>query len=76
MKLLGAGFYVEYSHLVSSLTGVPLIWLDSERVLTQKSNGEIVIVTVDGSIVPVVNIDLSHLDYTPSWLSGASRASF
>jgi hypothetical protein len=76
MKLLGEGFYVEYSPLSSSMTGVPLIWLDSERVLTQKSNGEIVIVTVDGSIVPVVNIDLSHLDFDQSGWKGALKAKF
>ena len=76
MKLLGEGFYVEYSPLSSSMTGVPLIWLDSERVLTQKSNGEIVIVTVDGSMVPVVNIDLSHFDFDQSGYTGALHASF
>lgn len=74
MKLIRVGFYVEYSPLASSLPGVPLIWLDSERVLTQKSNGEIVIVTVDGSMVPVVNIDLSHLDFAPSGMKGALKA--
>lgn len=76
MKLLGEGFYVEYSPLSSSMNGVPLIWLDSERVLTQKSNGEIVIVTVDGSIVPVVHIDLSHLDFAPSGWKGTLKAKF
>ncbi len=76
MKLLGVGFYVEYSPLASSHSGVPLMWLDNERVLTQKSNGEIVIVTVDGSMVPVVNIDLSHIDFMPSGSTGALHASF
>ncbi len=74
-ELLGEGFYVEYSPLSSSLAGVPLLWLDNERVLTQKSNGVIVIVTVDGSVVPVVNIDLSNLDSAPSSSKGALRAS-
>ncbi len=76
MEMLGAGFYVEYSPLASSLSGVPLMWLDNERVLTQKSNGEIVIVTVDGSMVPVVNIDLSDLDSAPSGSTGALHAPF
>jgi hypothetical protein len=76
MKLLGEGFYVEYSPLSSSLTGVPLIWLDTQRVLTQKSNGEIVIVTIDGSVAPVVNIDLSHFDFGQSGYTGALHASF
>ena len=74
-ELLGEGFYVEYSPLSSSLAGVPLLWLDNERVLTQKSNGVIIIVTVDGSLVPVVNIDLSDFDSAPSGSKGALRAS-
>lgn len=74
-EMLGEGFFVEYSPLASSMLGVPLFWLDSERVLTQKSNGEIIIVTVDGSVVPVVNIDLSQLDFAPAGMTGAARAS-
>lgn len=75
MRQLGAGFYLEYSFLASTISGVPLMWLDNERVLTQKSNGEIFIVKVDGSIEPVVNIDLSQIDSAPSGLSGALHAS-
>jgi hypothetical protein len=75
-EMLGEGFLVEYSPLSSSLAGVPLLWLDYERILTQKSNGEIVIVTVDGSIVPVVQIDLSQMDFAPTGMTGAARASF
>lgn len=75
-EMLGEGFYVEYSPLVASLLGVPLLWINSERVLSQKSNGEIVIVTVDGSIAPVVQIDLSQLDFAPTGMTGATRASF
>ena len=74
-ELLGEGFYVEYSPLSSSLAGVPLLWLDNERVLTQRSNGVIVIVTVDGSEVSVVNIDLSDFDFAPSGSKGALRVS-
>ena len=73
-ELLVEGFYVEYSPLSSSLAGVPLLWLDNERVLTQESNGVIVIVTIDGSVVPVVNIDLSDFDSAPSGSKGALHA--
>ena len=73
-EMLGEGFFVEYSLLSSSRSGVPLLWLDNERVLTQKSNGEIVIVTIEGSVTPVVNIDLNHLDYAPSEYKGALKA--
>lgn len=71
MKLLGDGFYVEYSVLASTIGGVPFLWLDNERILTQTSNGEIVILTVNGSIEPVVSVDLSPFESDISWLSGA-----
>lgn len=74
-EMLGEGFFVEYSPLSSSFAGVPLLWLDKERILTQKSNGEIVIVTVYGTVVPLVNIDLSDFDSAPSGSKGALRAS-
>jgi hypothetical protein len=73
-EMLGEGFFVEYSLLSSSRSGVPLLWLNNERVLTQKSNEEIVIVTIEGSVTPVVNIDLNHLDYAPSEYKGALKA--
>jgi len=74
-ELLGEGFYVEYSPLSSSLAGVPLLWLDNERILTQKANGVIIIVTLDGSVEPMVSIDLSDFDSAPSGSKGALRAS-
>lgn len=70
-ELLGEGFYVEYSPLSSLLFGVPLLWLDNERILTLKANGVIVIVSVDGSVTPVVNIDLSEFDFAPIGSKGA-----
>lgn len=76
IKLLGTGFYVEYSPLSSLLFGVPLMWLDNERILTQKSNGEIVILAVDGTMVPVVNIDLSDFDFAPVGSTGALNTHF
>ena len=74
-ELLGEGFYVEYSPLSSSLAGVPLLWLDNERILTQKANGVIVIVTLDGSVDPLVSIDLSDFDSAPTGSKGALHAS-
>lgn len=70
-ELLGEGFYVEYSPLSSLLHGVPLLWLDKQRILTQMANGVIVFVSVDGSVTPVVNIDLSEFDFAPIGSKGA-----
>ena len=72
---IATGFYIRYSGLASTIRGVPLMWLDNQRVLTQKSNGEIVIVKIDGSIESVVTIDLSQIDSAPSGLAGALSAS-
>ena len=70
-ELLAEGFYVEYSPFSSLLWGVPLLWLDNQRILTQKANGVMVIVTVDGSMIPVVNIDLNDYDFAPPDSKGA-----
>lgn len=55
-KLLGSGFYVQSDISSSGTSRPPLFWLDNERVLTQKNNGEIVVLGIDGKITPVVKI--------------------
>ena len=57
-SVLGRGFHWERS-VLSSTEGeqdVPLLWLDEQRILTQRRNGELVIVRLDGSVQPVVSI--------------------
>jgi hypothetical protein len=35
---------------------VPVIWLDNERLLTQKTNGELIVVDLAGNIAPFISI--------------------
>lgn len=52
----------------SEFLDVPIIWLDDERMLTQKSNGELVIVYITGRILPLLKIKLnSEPNYNPKF---------
>ncbi|HEX7314687.1 MAG TPA: hypothetical protein VF297_12245 [Pyrinomonadaceae bacterium] len=46
----------EFRAMVRSISSfrprLPLLWIDDERILTQKSNGNLVIVTTDGKVTP------------------------
>ena len=79
-RSLGSGFRLEHSVLASTIRGVPLMWLDNDRILTQRSNGEIVVVKTDGTVEPIVRIDFNHAEgsdlETSSLLDGALYASF
>jgi hypothetical protein len=52
-ELLGTGFRFEES--IQSLLGAPLLWLDDDRILTQTSNGHLVIVGTDGTVEPFLD---------------------
>jgi hypothetical protein len=57
-KDLASGFSYRLSHLAApSGTGVPCLWLDNERILTQRANGRLVILTVGGAIDELPEID-------------------
>ena len=45
---LAEGFYVNYSILSSIISGAPCLWLDNDRILTQRRNGQLVLLHVDG----------------------------
>lgn len=63
-KLLGSNFFVE-SDISSSGTSRPLLfWLDNERVLTQKNNGDIVVLRMDGTFTPVVKIPIEKVAFS------------
>lgn len=69
-RLLGRGFDAQVALLSSSRFGAPLHWLDEERVLTQRANGEIVVLHLDGAVEPIVKIELPR---SPSWASLADQ---
>ncbi len=61
-RSLGAGFGYEISLMASPShhDGPPLLWLDDQSALTQRSNGELVSVSIDGSVQPVATIAISE----------------
>ena len=51
------GFVVNYSPLSSTIGGgVPFLWLDNQRILTQRANGELATIDVNGKQEKVVEI--------------------
>jgi hypothetical protein len=42
----------------SEMMRVPIFWLDDERILTQRTNGELVVVSLDGKITPLLKIKI------------------
>ena len=56
-KVLSKDHEINYSPLSSTRgPGVPLLWLDKERILTQKKNGHLVILDFQGNAETVVEI--------------------
>jgi hypothetical protein len=57
-RSLGTGFKLEEkgTYLGSNFDRFPSLWLDDERVLTQRDAGELVTVTLDGKVADVVTI--------------------
>ena len=67
-KLLGSGFRVSLSEFCCDLPKPPLLWLDNDRILTQKSNGEIVILRLNGTVEPLLKIPIEKgSDTNPSF---------
>ncbi|MEZ5425601.1 MAG: hypothetical protein R2747_05005 [Pyrinomonadaceae bacterium] len=42
---------------------LPLIWIDSERILTQRENGDLVIVTLDSKVSPFLKLPCDEDDF-------------
>lgn len=59
-RLLGDKFDVELDERCCSFPRPPFLWLDDDRILTQRHNGEIVVVRLDGTIEPVVKIPITE----------------
>lgn len=43
---------------------LPLLWTDDDRILTQRSNGNLVIVSTDGAVSPFLQLPCTADDYT------------
>ena len=63
-KLLGSGFRVDQALESSFIGRPPVFWLDNTRILTQRDNGEIVVLQLDGTIRPIVKIPITTPNYS------------
>jgi hypothetical protein len=63
-RLLGSGFTVQAVMEVSFMARPPVFWLDNDRILSQRKNGEIVVVQLDGSVTPIVKIPITERNYS------------
>ncbi len=63
-KLLGSGFFVNASTEASFLARPPVFWLNNTRLLTQRKNGEIVALQLDGTVSLIVTIPITTLNYS------------
>ena len=59
-KLLGSGFFVQAEVYVSFSARPSVFWLDNTRILTQRNNGEVVVLQLDGTVTPIVKIPINE----------------
>jgi hypothetical protein len=57
---LGSGFLVQLSPRSSLAPRTPVLWLDDSRILTQRANGELVLLNLDKTTEPVVTVRISE----------------
>ena len=62
-RLLGSGFNIQAEEVVSFMSRPPVFWLDNDRILSQRNNGEIVVVQLDGAVTPIVKIPVPQANY-------------
>ena len=63
-QLLGSGFRVDQALESSFIGHPPVFWLDNTRVLTQRDNGDIVVLQLDGTVIPIVKIPITTPNYS------------
>jgi hypothetical protein len=63
-KLLGTGFQISEAVEASFMPKPPLFWLDDYRILTQTSDGEIVVVRLSGSVTPIGKFPVKGPNYS------------
>jgi hypothetical protein len=56
-------FQVTVKEISSTLPRLPLLWIDNDRILTQRSNGNLVIISTDGTVSPFLNLPCTSEDF-------------
>jgi hypothetical protein len=77
-KSLGTGFKMDRKPVMGlNFSMFPHVWLDDERILTQRGIGKLVTVTLDGKVTDVVTIkDLPEDAWVEMWHDGAGSIIF
>lgn len=57
-KVVKGQFSASVSNIANELAKVNFVWIDNENILTQKQNGEIIKVNINGQIEPIVKIEI------------------
>jgi hypothetical protein len=57
--IINEPFDVTTRETSSFIPYLPIRWLDNERILTQKTNGSLVVITLDGKVTPFLEIPCS-----------------
>lgn len=64
-KTLASGMLSGVSTMSSSFARAPMVWLDDETILTQKTNGRLVTVSLEGNVSPLIDIPCKDLPLSP-----------
>lgn len=64
-KTLAGGMRSGVSTMSSSDACTPMVWLDDETILTQKTNGKLVAVNLEGTVSPLMDLPCKDLPLSP-----------
>ena len=59
-KIIKGKFNASCNSSCSDFSKVPFEWIDDEKIITQKDNGEIITISIKGKIEPIVKIPVSE----------------
>lgn len=69
IRVVEGSFSAECSSRCSSWMRVPYVWIDNSRILTQRSNGDLITIDIYGKIKNVVKINIKETpDAQPNFL--------
>ena len=72
-KTCASGLHAGLSRISSEIGKAPLLWIDNATVLTQTSNGKLILLKTNGTRSPVVDIPIDEVPHiSPSLTRGPS----
>lgn len=74
--IVNESFNVTTRLISSFIPYLPIGWLDNERIITQKKNGSLVIITLDGKVTPFLEIPCSSEESPALRFTKAGKLSY